>query len=331
MAGTEKKATTTRVTAAQVNEKVDGLVERFEGLEDAIGGIASMLAEQNAAKIIKEAAQQVEDAQAPRPRKRTPVGEREGDVIVRNLHPHLMRVRIGKDSDPYRINLQPRGTKGDTMAVPASLRSDLHYKNNLGKSFEEITEEMSDALRGQRRRNRLDDPETIKHRENRVVTTDEQATVARKVDVTPEDRLSRVGPQYMDVAGSNNPSNFVNEAELKAGVDAEADAEYRAFLQWRKSQAAARSGVQPTDFSGARQTGRPGRDVIAESLNTQGGDELSREAVAMARYVKRLESGGRAGASDYGVIPKGELTKPVVVERATVSVQPNVTAPRRRS
>jgi hypothetical protein len=324
---TESKKTATRVTAAQVNEKVNALADRFDGIEDALGGIASMLSEQNAAKIISDAARQVEAAQAPKPRKRS-VGERDGDVIVRNLHGNQVRVRIGKETDPYRINLQPRGQKGDSVAIPASLRSDMNYKNNLGVAFEEISDEMADALRGQKRNRRLDDAETIKHRE-RTVTTDEQATVRRMEDTTPEDRLSRVGPHYLDVTGSNNPSNDVDVNSLKSGVDVEADADYAAFLAWRKSQNQARAGGG-ADFSDARVSGRAGRDVIADSLNVQGGDELSREAQTMARYVKKLESGGRAGASDYGVIPKGELTKPVVVERATVSVQPNRHSPKNR-
>jgi len=317
----ETKKTTTRLTAAQVNDRVDTLADRVEQLANGVGSISQQIeelasgvglmveqySEQRAAQVLAEGRAQIAQEQAPR--KRTPVGERTGDVVVRNLHPRAVRVRIGKETDPYRINLAPRGQKGDTMAVPASLRNDLNYKNNLGIAFQEITQEDADKLRGQRRSKRVD-PETEKAR-NRTVTQDADATVARKVDTTPEAQLTRVGPRYKDVPGSRNPDNNLDAADL-SWADAEGDPEYRQFLEFKAAQRAARAGQ---DFSEAPVRGR---DPIAKNLNSD-----DPEARAMAAYLRKMEGGGRAGPSETGVIPKGELTKPVRVEHATVSVQPH--------
>lgn len=301
-----KKTTTARVTAAQVNEKVDALAATVEELSTGIGTLVEQLTEQRAAQLIAES-RPVEAVQEA-PKQKTPVGQRDGDAIVRNLAPYDTRVRIGKESDPYRVNLAPRGQKGDTSAIPAALRGDLNYKNNLGVAFEEISEEEYDALRNVRAPRRSD-PVTEQHRE-RTVIRDEDTTVARKRDVTPEDRLSRVGPHYLDVPGSNNPSNDIGQFDR---ADAEADPEYREFLRFKMMQRRERQG----DFPEARQSGP--RDPVEAALQS---DEP--EARAMAAYIRKMEGGGRAGESATGVIPKGELTKPVVVERSTVSVQPNV-------
>ena len=325
----EDKKTATRLTAAQVKDEVDILADRVEALANGVGLQAKSLAdltdnigllvehisEQRAAQVLSEgkaqyAAQQELAEEAPKKRK-TPVGERNGDVVVRNLHTRSVRVRIGKETDPYRINLAPRGQKGDTMAVPASLRGDLNYKNNLGVAFQEISQEDADNLRTKRRSARREN-EYQKVRDQRTVTQDADTTVSRKVDTTPEAELSRVGPRYKDVPGSRNPSNVLDPNDL-GWADAESDPEYRAFLQYKAQQQAARQSGQ--DFPEAPTRGR---DPVEKALHSD-----DKEATAMARYIRKLEGGGRAGPSETGVIPKGSLSLPVRVEHATVSVQPH--------
>lgn len=326
----EKKATTTRVTAAQVDNKVEALTETVEalaeqvgGLETGIGSIVEMLTEERAAKKIAEAKAEaqaalaaenalaneaVERRSAHLVQERAPVGERDGDVYVRNLHERSLRVRIGKQSDPFRINLAPRGQKGDTTAVPASLRGDLGYRNNLGVAFEEISDQEMMSLAGRRSRRRQD-PELEKARRGQTVR-DEDRTVAHMRDATPEDRLTRVGPRYVDLPGSHNPSNALPESELTR-ADAEADPEYRMWLQWKQQQAAERQGALGHEVNERPQKviSQSAADRIAEAAAS--GDP---EAQAMARYVQKMEA--------KGVLPPGELSKPVTVERATISVQP---------
>ena len=328
---TEGKKTTTRITAAQVDTKVDALAEAVDalstevvGLTDGIGSIVEMLTEQRAAQLISEAAEQAKAEVPPQPRdnfgpgqgqdplpQKAPVGSRDGDTIVRNLHNRPIRVRIGREDQPYRINLERRGEKGDTTAIPAALRSDLNYKNNLGVAFEEISDAEFDALRGRRRSRRVD-PITEQHRQNLVVTQDADRTVAVLQDTTPQDRLSQIGPRYKDVPGSRNPSNEMPEL---TSADAEFDPEYREFLRFKAAQRATR---QDADLGDARVSGRTQRDPVESALRSD-----DAEARAMAAYIRKMESGGRAGDSATGVIPKGELSKPVVFETTTVSVQPN--------
>ena len=59
---------------------------------------------------------------------------------IRNLHNCVVHVRVGKHKDPEHLNLEPRGTSGDTLAVDAQFTNDGSFVAGIGTLFEVITE-----------------------------------------------------------------------------------------------------------------------------------------------------------------------------------------------
>lgn len=231
------------------------------------------------------------------------VGERSGDRIVRNLHEKMVRIRLGNPRDPYRVNLEARGTPGDTDQIPASLVNDIGYKRNHGRTFEEITNEEYDALTdiysgyGAGFQGGYD---------NVDMSYAEDRTIARLTDVS-DPRSRGVGPRYVDAPGSDPLAT----AKARASAGQEYTAEEVAEYQRIRAQQQGLAMPDPNDPTGkqamqnlhkkAQRRQNPPRQIAGND----------RESQVMAQRLAQMEQGGRAGPSAQGVIPEGELSKPV--------------------
>lgn len=342
MAGTQKRTTANRGrTISAVDKDVRALNERMDGLEQSVeAGFASvvdLLREQQAQKLNDEIQAQVqydededfdevdddfedEPVQVdPRQhdlrgyakpqkkaKRRTPVGERDGDKTIRNLHPHQARFRLGNQRDPYRVILEGRGQPGDTDQIPASLVGDINYKRNFGRIFEEITLDEYDALQEQYAGYGTGGYEGG-YSEAELV----QESARTIYDSRDEGR--GLGPRYIDAVGSN-PEVTRAARQAMGQVDDLTFEERQELDTFRRRQ----SGLlppDPNDPSGRETAGRLKRQQRVRQQNQRNLAGRDNESQRMGNFVRNLEKGGRAGRSKVGVIPEGELDKPVTLER----------------
>lgn len=249
-----------------------------------------------------------------KPRKRrgaTPVGERPGDKIIRNLHNHPLRLRLGKPSDPYRVNLEPRGEPGDVDQIPRSLVGDLGYKRNLNRSFEEITSDEYDALVEQYAgystggyQGGYTDAELVLDSDRTIYDTAQGGAVEPR----------GFGPKFLDVVGSDRQRN--SAARDAMGVDDDGfTVDDRVEMEIMRRRAQGLLPPDPSDPSGREAMGRMKRRQAIANQQRRKLAGQDRESQIMAQRIAALEQGGRAGRSKVGVIPEGEIDKPVRLVR----------------
>lgn len=86
-------------------------------------------------------------AETPAPRQRKP---KEGPKTIRNLLSVPQHFRLqGSREKPYRIELKPRGVRGDTAGIPLDCQSDTAFISGLDRTFEIITDAELRDLAGQ--------------------------------------------------------------------------------------------------------------------------------------------------------------------------------------
>lgn len=122
---------------------------------------------------------------------------------IRNLRGTPVHIRLGNQKDPYRIELAPRGTKGDVSTVPVNLQQDHAYVAGIDVLFEIITQTEA--------RNIEYGP--VGYRPSEVVRVDrpEDTVVRTEVDLGPDGKMPRpMGPTYV---GEGYPGSDVALAE----------------------------------------------------------------------------------------------------------------------
>lgn len=65
---------------------------------------------------------------------------------IRNLAHVNVRIRLGSKRDPYHIDLQPRGRRGDVQYIPVDLMDHPAFLSNKGRIFEVITKLQADKI-----------------------------------------------------------------------------------------------------------------------------------------------------------------------------------------
>lgn len=65
---------------------------------------------------------------------------------VRNLTRVTVRLRFGSKKEPYHVELQPRGRRGDVQAIPADLTDHPAFLNSQGLTFEVINKTQANAI-----------------------------------------------------------------------------------------------------------------------------------------------------------------------------------------
>jgi hypothetical protein len=256
---------------------------------------------------------------------RTPVGQRPGDKIIRNLHPNPLRLRLGKPSDPYRVNLEARGEPGDVDQIPRSLVNDLGYKRNLNRSFEEITEDEFNALTEHYAglstggyQGGYTDAELVMD-EDRTIYDSSAGGIQYDVNdprTWPGHTHSGLGPKILDTVGSDRQVSSAVRDAYGQTMDADDQAEFE--IARRRMQGLL--PPDPRDPSGAQAMAKLKRKA---AIRRQAQRQLAgqdRESQIMAQRIRALEQGGRAGRSEVGVLPQGELDKPVRLVRGQEAV-----------
>lgn len=259
-------------------------------------------------------------ARAPK-KKKSRVGNRNGDKIIRNIRSHQARFRIGNPRDPFRVILEARGAPGDTDQIPASLVNDINYKRNLNKVFEEISEAEYDALQSMYAGYATGgfdggyiDAELVQDRDR---------TVATMVDVS-DPRSRGLGPRYVDAVGADVQRNAAARQAQGAFADGLSQDDQAELVMLRRRQ----QGLlppDPSDPSGRETMARlKRRQAVSRTRTASQLAGNDRESQIMAQRIAQLEGGGRAGRSKVGVLPEGELGKPVSMVRGQMDV---VTSP----
>lgn len=246
-----------------------------------------------------------------KPRKaKTPVGEREGDVTIRNITSRLVRVRLGKASDPYRIELQPRGRSGDVADVPGSLVGTTQFKRNVGRVFEIISSDDAAGIDYSGTTTRQFPMADLVREAERIVARQKfdpnTGLPIEQMRQTDRSLGGPVGPRIAAAPGSDN---------VLMGIPEGVTPEVAEFLAWKASRgtlgAPMNAGPAPGAYEPGAQTGVSLLTRLEQAARS--GDQ---EAGAMARKLR--------ASAEKGVIPEGELEKPLRVTRNQVSVQPNV-------
>ena len=256
--------------------------------------------------------------QSGRSSRKKKVGERPGDRIIRNLHPKQARARIGNPRDPYRINLEPRGNPGDTDQIPASLVNDIGYKRNLGKLWEEISQDEFEALTDQYAgygggfQGGYQDVE-MSYDEDRTIydSRDDQYDV-RRPQTWPGYRGGGVGPRISQAVGSDPQLTAAAQHAMGQEYTPEEVAEFQRI----RAQQQGLAMPDPNDPNGRQAIQRIQRAARRRQQPQRRIAGNDRESQAMERYLRNMESGGRAGPSRQGVIPEGALDAPVTLVRS---------------
>jgi hypothetical protein len=118
---------------------------------------------------------------------------------IRNLTNKMVHLRLQSvDAEkPYRVELQPRGRRGDTHTVPARLTDDGTFIRGAGRLFEIIPTSEADKIDyGPRQGTGVEPAVLVRHDEN---------VIGRVPDWDGQGRTppSRVGTPLADVPGSD--------------------------------------------------------------------------------------------------------------------------------
>ncbi len=124
--------------------------------------------------------------ETPTPRKRTVPKE----YIIRNLRGTPVHVRLGNlQKDPYRIELAPRGLRGDVSVVPAKFRSDTAFARGAGVLFEIVTKTEANEIQYSTLPYDLQRPTaTLYREEDTVIVTEDDFHSEGRHDRQPQRR-----------------------------------------------------------------------------------------------------------------------------------------------
>lgn len=132
--------------------------------------------------------------------------------LLRNLTRYTLRLRFGSSKDPFHVQLQPRGLRGDVGTVPAAFAQHPTFDSNVGRSFEVITAAQAKRLAenypeiATPRHSAYDDLTVTLERDSdneRTVATYEQTTVGGK-ETLRRTRSDNFEPERASVPGSQD-------------------------------------------------------------------------------------------------------------------------------
>lgn len=189
----------------------------------------------------------------PTPKRLPQVSKKPGVKYIRNIRGIQCRITL-KDGKGRRIELDPRGQRGDIEIVNKQEQEDPIYLANLNLLYEEIPAEEAQEIIANQQTNaqnlehplwaHLRNEQGKEYTQRHMVVEDsieEQAIVVAKVEETPAGRFTdknsevvrSAGPQFTEAPGSpNHPATKVVDS-VPGTISPE---EYHEFLMWKQRQ-----------------------------------------------------------------------------------------------
>lgn len=129
---------------------------------------------------------------------------------IRNLHNGAGGARV--DLDDTRINLRPRGERGDMMIVTEEMTNDPMYQHNIGIIFEEISLEKGKEIISKQQINQQSGPTTMDY------ITNEKGEKYAQVKATITPSYEAQGVTVAEISPGSDGKNTTNNKDITRAV-----------------------------------------------------------------------------------------------------------------